>query len=88
MHNKAQLTGNVIRMILKFTFQQKFTVYSIAYGKKNEKCTILIPKGNSYYRYKSSARGPRFKVSLEGISVEIDILIWSPIQVQTWVDVA
>ena len=28
---------------------------------KNENCTILIPKGNSYCRRKSSARGPRFK---------------------------
>ena len=33
--------------------------------KKNENCTLLIPKGNSYCRRKSSARGPRFKVSFE-----------------------
>ena len=27
---------------------------------KNENCTISIPKGNSYCRRNSSARGPRF----------------------------
>ena len=41
--------------------------------KKNENCIILIPKGNSYCRNKSSAMGPRFKVSSEGLSAEIDI---------------
>ena len=59
--------------------------------KKNENCTILIPKGNSYCRRTSSARGPRFKVSsedAEGLSVEIDIPQWSPIQVQTKAEVA
>ena len=35
---------------------------------KNENCTILIPKGNSYCLRESSARGPRFKVSSEGLS--------------------
>ena len=50
---------------------------------ENENCTILIPKGNSYCRRKSSARGPWFKVSSEGLSAEIDILLLSPIQVQT-----
>ena len=30
-----------------------------------ENTTILIPKGNSYCRRKSSARGPWFKVSSE-----------------------
>ena len=49
--------------------------------KKIEYCTILIPKGNSYCRHKSSARGPRFKVSSEGLSAKIGIPIWSPIQV-------
>ena len=28
-----------------------------------KKCTIVIPKRNSYCRHKSSARGPWFKVS-------------------------
>ena len=36
--------------------------------KKNENCTIFIPKGNLYCRHKSSARGPRFKVSSEGLN--------------------
>ena len=35
--------------------------------KKNENCTMLIPKGNSYCRRKSSTKGPRFKVSSEGL---------------------
>ena len=35
----------------------------------------------------AKARGPRFKVSSEGLSTEIDILIWSPIQVLTKADV-
>ena len=57
--------------------------------EKNENCTILIPKGNSYCRRKSSTRGPRFKVSSKGQSAEMDILIRSPpIQVQTKADVA
>ena len=50
--------------------------------KKIENCTILIPKGNSYCRLKSSARGLRCKVSSEGLSAEIDIPLQSPIQVQ------
>ena len=53
-----------------------------------ENCTILIPTGNSYCRRKSSARGPRFKVSSEGLLAEIDIPQRSPIQVQTKADVA
>ena len=36
-----------------------------------ENCTILTPKGNSYCRRKSSARGPWFKVSFEGLSAEM-----------------
>ena len=40
---------------------------------KIEIWTILIPKGNSYCRRKSSPTGPRFKVSSEGLSAEIDI---------------
>ena len=55
---------------------------------KIENCTILIPKGNSYCRRKSSARGPRFKVSSEELSAKIDIPQRSPIQVQTKVEVA
>ena len=51
--------------------------------KQNENRTMMIQKGNSYYRHKSSARGPWFKVSSEGLSTEIDILIRSPIQLQT-----
>ena len=50
---------------------------------KIENCTILIPIGNSYCRHKSSSRRPRFKVSSEGLSAEIDIPLQSPIQVQT-----
>ena len=56
--------------------------------KKIENCTTLIPEGNSYCRRKSSARGPRFIVSSEGLSAEIDIPQRSPIQVQTKVEVA
>ena len=41
--------------------------------KKFETCTLLIPKVNSYCRRKSSARGPRPKVSSKGLSAEIDI---------------
>ena len=60
----------------------------IDYENKNENCTILIPEENSYCRNKSSARGPLFKVSSEGLSTEFDILIWSSIQVQIEADVA
>ena len=56
--------------------------------KKNENCTIIIPKENSYSRRKSSARVPRFKVLSEGLTAEIDIPLRSPIQVQTKADVA
>ena len=56
--------------------------------KKFKNCTILIPKGNSCCRRKSSGRGPQFKISTEGLSAEIDILIRSPIQVKTKADVA
>ena len=43
--------------------------------KKNENCTIFIPKVNSYFRRKSSARWSQFKVSSERLSAEIDILL-------------
>ena len=63
-----------------------YLYFIIRFKKKNENCTILIPKGNSYCCRKSSARGPRFKVSSEGLSAEIDIPPRSPIQVQTKAD--
>ena len=56
--------------------------------EKHENCTIIIRKGNSYFRRKSSIRGPRFKVSSEGLSTEINILIFPPIQAKTEADVA
>ena len=49
---------------------------------------MLIPKGKSYCRRKSSGRGPRFKVLSEGLSTELDILIRSPIKVLIEADVA
>ena len=55
--------------------------------KKKKIYTKLIQKGNSYWRRKSSAK-PWSKVSSEGLSTKIDILIRSPIQVQTEADVA
>ena len=58
-------------------------------GKKNwkiENCTISIPKGKLYCRAKNSAREPPFKVSSEELSTAIDILLRSPIQVQTEAD--
>ena len=61
----------------------KQTFQMVSWKKmKIENCTILIPKGNSCCRRKSSARGLRFEVSSEGLSTEMDILIWSPNQVQ------
>ena len=56
---------------------------------KKSKILLVIPKGNLYCRRKRSARGLRFIVSSEGLSIEIDIdlLIRSPIQVQTEADV-
>ena len=63
-------------------------MFSIQKKYDNENCTILIPKRNSYCRRKSSTRGPRFKVSSDGLSTEMDTLIWSPIQVQTEADAA
>ena len=56
--------------------------------KKDENCTILIPKGNSFYRNKSSSRGPQFKVSSEGLSTEMYILIQSPIKIIIGANVA
>ena len=56
--------------------------------KKNENCTILISKGNSYCCRKSSVKEPWFIVSSEELSTEIDILILSPIQAQTGAAVA
>ena len=56
--------------------------------KLNENCTLLISKGNSYCRHKSTARDPWFKVSFEGLSREIDILIQSSIKIQAEVDVS
>ena len=45
---------------------------------KNENCTILIPKGNSYCRRKSSARGPQFKVSSESQIWTCNLPVTSP----------
>ena len=55
---------------------------------QNQNYTMLIPKEYSYCCRKSTARGPRFKVSSKGLSAEIDILQRSPIQVHTKADVA
>ena len=38
-----------------------------------------MQEGNSYCRLKRSAKGPRFNVSSERLSPEIDIFIQSPI---------
>ena len=63
-------------------YVESYTKYAIHDNEIN--CTILIPKGNSYCRRKSSAKGPWFKVSSEGLFIaEIDIPLRSPIQVQT-----
>ena len=69
---------------------KKSSVAGLILVMKNEieNCTILISKGNSYCRRKSSARGPRFKVSSKGLSAESDILLQSPIHVQTKADFA
>ena len=56
--------------------------------KKRENCTVLIPKGNSYCRRKSSARGPWFRVSSKGLSTEIYMLIRSSIKILTEAHVA
>ena len=55
--------------------------------KKNENYTISTPKENLHCHGKSRAKGPRFKISSEGLSAEINILQRSPIQVQTKVEV-
>ena len=59
----------------------------VALDYKNEywKLHYINPKEQES---KSSARGPQFKVSSEGLSAEIDILIRSLIQVRTEADVA
>ena len=56
--------------------------------KMKKNCTIFIPEGNSYCRLKGSAKEPRFKVSSERLSQEINILIRSPILKLTEIDVA
>ena len=48
-----------------------YSALEIEKKKKKENCTILISKGNSYCRRKSSVRGRRFKVSSEGLSAEL-----------------
>ena len=71
---KRMISIQISMKILRITFKIE---------EDEEDCTLLIPRGNSYCRRKSSARGPRFKVSSEGLSAEIDIPLRSPIQVQT-----
>ena len=44
--------------------------------KKKENCTIIITKGNSNCRHKSSARGPPFKVSSEGLVIRYLGRVW------------
>ena len=58
---------------LPVTFIKKLKITKLHY---------INPKGNSYCCRKSSARGPWFKVSSEELSIEIDILMRSTIQVQ------
>ena len=75
-HTQYQIKLNVLESVTNKTLKIM----------KIENCTMLIPMGNSYCRCKSSARGPRFKVSSEGLSTEKNILIRSPIKVLTEAD--
>ena len=72
--------------VVHLSKQQKLNVQSKK--NENENGTMSIPRGNSYCCRKSSAKGPRFKVSSKGVSPEIDILIQSPIEVLTEAGVA
>ena len=55
--------------------------------KKKENCTILI-KAKIILSPQEQCQGLRFRVSSQGLSTEIDIIIWSPIQVLTEASVA
>ena len=46
-------------------------------------CTVLNTRGKSILSPLEKCQGPQFKVSSEGLSSEIDIIIQSPIQTQT-----
>ena len=74
-------------LALSLSSSSSFFSFSVSH-LKIENYTILIPKGNSYCRRKSSAREPQFKVSSGGLSRESDILIRLLIKVSTEVDVA
>ena len=56
--------------------------------KKNWKLHYINPKGKFILSPQEQHQGPRFKVSSDGLSTEIDILIRSPIQVLTEAAVA
>ena len=56
--------------------------------KKIEKLHYIFRKGKLILSPQEQRQGPQLKVSSEGLSTEIDILIRSPIQVQTEADVA
>ena len=71
--------------ILRFNYS--VSRWTTKMHSENKNCTILIHKGNLYCRRKISARGPRFKVSSEGLLAEIGIPLQSPIQVETKTDV-
>ena len=73
-----------MNFLIRFVdFFQRSPIHLVRLELKIENWTIIIPKGNSYCYRKSTARGPPFKVSSEGLSEEIDLLLRSPIQVQT-----
>ena len=63
-----------------------WTVRSISTSQKIIKLHCINPKGKFILSPQEKRRGPRFKVSSEGLSSEINILIRSPIPTLTEFD--
>ena len=78
---------NILSSQINATLDIKIASILLISSIEIENGTISILKEMSYCRRKSSASGPRFKVSFEGLSAEIDIPLRSPIQVQPKADV-
>ena len=84
-HVLIKRTENIqIPFMIYLNFEIQVYSYD-APSNGNEMKFALYPSQKEIHTVaaRANAREPRFKVSFEGLSTEIDILIRSPIQVQT-----
>ena len=75
----GELSCGYKSIVLLSTNFQLYRCYQLKNWKKIKIALDINPKGKSILSPQEQRQGPRFKVSSERLSTEIDILIQSPI---------